>query len=158
MEYLGFILALIFFVAGMAGTILPILPGAPLIWFGMLIYGFFTGFSNLSFSFFLWQGMAVAMVFLIDYVANIWGVRKYGGSRHAVWGSLAGIFFGVIFMGPPGIIFGPFVGAIAGELLVRKPLNEAVRSGIGSLVGIIGSMAFKILVQGVMIIWFFISI
>lgn len=158
MEILGMTLAVILFIAGLAGTFLPVVPGAPLIWFGMLIYGITTGFANLSWSFFVLQALAVVLIFFVDYAANIWGVKKYGGSRNAVWGSIAGLFLGVILMGPPGIIFGPFIGALAGELVSQKPLNEAVKSGIGSLVGLIGSIAFKLVLEVGMIVWFFIAI
>ncbi len=158
MEILGLVLAVMFFVAGIAGTFLPVLPGAPLIWLGMLVYGITSGFASLSWSFYVWQGLAVVLIFFVDYAANVWGVRKYGGSRNAVWGSLTGLLLGVLFLGPAGIIFGPFIGALAGELISQKPLNDAVKSGVGSLVGLIGSVAIKLLLEAGMITWFFIAI
>ncbi|MFZ5649178.1 MAG: DUF456 domain-containing protein [Bacillota bacterium] len=158
MAILGLILAFLFFAAGLAGTILPALPGAPLIWLGMLIYGLFTGFKSLSLWFFIGQALAVGLVFFIDYAANAWGVRRYGGSRAAVAGSILGVLLGILVMGPLGIIFGPFIGAVAGELVVKKPFAYAVRTGVGSIIGMIGGMAFKLVVEAGMIIWFIAAI
>lgn len=158
MEVLGLIIAVLFFVAGLAGTFLPVLPGAPLIWLGMLIYGLMAGFENLSPGFFIAQALAVALVFFIDYAANAWGVRRHGGSSAAIMGSLIGLILGVILLGPLGIIFGPFVGAVAGDLVAQKPLASAVKSGVGTITGMIGGLAFKLVVEAGMIIWFFIAI
>lgn len=158
MTVLGLIIAILFFIAGVAGIVLPILPGAPLIWLGMLIYGFFAGFADLGVGFFIGQALAVGIVFLIDYAANVWGVRRGGGSKAAIWGSLAGMLAGVLIAGPLGIIFGPFLGAVAGELIVKKPLYLAIRTGIGTLIGMIGGLVFKLTVVAGMIIWFFVAI
>lgn len=151
----GLIIASIFFIAGMAGTILPVLPGAPLILIGMVIYGAFEHFTQLTWHFFLGQIILMLFVFGVDYLAGIWGVKKYGGSKAAVWGSVAGALFGLLLMGPLGIILGPFFGAVAGELLSQRSINQAVRSGVGTLVGFLGGALTKIILQSLMIIWFF---
>lgn len=158
MEIFAFIVAILFFAAGLAGTILPALPGAPLIWLGMLLFGLITGFEKLSAGFFIGQALAIALVFFIDYAANVWGVRRYGGSKAAVWGSLAGLVLGILLLGPLGIVFGPFLGAVAGELVAQKPLAPAVRSGVGSLIGMVGGLALKLVVEAGMIIWFFVAV
>lgn len=158
MTALGIILACLFFAAGIAGTVLPGLPGAPLIWAGMLVYGLFTKFNDLSTAFFVGQALAVALIFVIDYAAGAWGVRRYGGSRYAVIGSLAGILLGILLMGPAGIVFGPFVGAVVGELINKKTLDQAIRSGVGTLLGLAGGLVLKVGVEVGMIIWFFVAI
>ncbi len=152
------IVAVLFFAAGLVGTFLPVLPGAPLIWLGMLAYGLIAGFEKLSAGFFIGQALAVALVYFIDYAANVWGVRKYGGSRAAIWGSLAGLLAGLLLLGPVGIVFGPFAGAVAGDLVAQKPLSAAVRSGVGTIIGMIGALAFKLAVEAGMIIWFFVAV
>lgn len=158
MTALGIIIACLFFAAGIAGTLLPALPGAPIIWAGMLVYGLFTKFNDLSTIFFIGQALAVAIIFVIDYAAGAWGVRRYGGSRYAVIGSLAGILLGIVLMGPAGLIFGPFVGAVGGELINKKPFDQAIRSGVGTLLGLAGGMVLKVGVEICMIIWFFVAI
>ncbi|BAF59604.1 Uncharacterized protein conserved in bacteria [Pelotomaculum thermopropionicum SI] len=124
----------------------------------MLIYGIFVNFSNLPWTFYAGQGLAVILIFLIDYLAGIWGVRRYGGSGAAVWGSLIGGLLGVILLGPFGLIFGPFIGAIAGELYHKSPLEKAFQVGIGTIIGLLGSTVLKLAVEAVMIAWFFIKV
>lgn len=158
MSIAGMILAVVFFTIGVLGTILPALPGAPLIWLGMLIYGLFVDFQNLPLMFFIGQGLAVALIFLIDYLASIWGVKRYGGSREAVWGSVLGGLLGVIILGPFGLIFGPFIGAIAGELYRKSPFNKALEVGFGTLIGFLGGAVLKLAIEAVMIIWFFMAV
>lgn len=158
MYVIGLLMAILFFAGGLIGTILPGLPGAPMVWLGMLIYGLFVGFKGLTWGFFLGQGLAVALVFFLDYAANVWGVRRYGGSKYAVWGSLIGVMLGVILMGPVGIVFGPFIGAVAGELYAKQSFEKAVRVGLGTLLGLLGSTVLKLLVLAGMIIWFFATI
>lgn len=155
MGILAMTLAVICFIAGVAGSVLPVLPGAILIWVGMLLYGILTKFTTLNTFFFIGQALAVVLVYAVDYLAGIVGVKRFGGSRYAVYGSLAGVVFGIIIMGPAGIIFGPFIGAIAGELLNRQQLNTAIRSGIGTLVGLLGGTLLKLAIEVTMIIWFF---
>jgi len=67
---------------------------------------------------------------------------------------VAGIVLGIFILGPLGIIFGPFLGAVAGEIIAQKPLSAALRSGVGTIIGMVGGMAFKLVVQAGMIIWF----
>ncbi len=154
MDWVGLILALLFFVAGIAGTVLPVLPGAPLILIGIIVYGLFAGFEGMSWWFFLLQAVAVGLTFLIDYAANVWGVRRFGGGTAAVWGSIIGLLLGLILLGPLGIIIGPFIGAVLGELFRQQPLQKAIRAGFGSLVGLVGGTALKLMVELGMVIWF----
>ncbi|MDD4237659.1 MAG: DUF456 family protein [Desulfotomaculaceae bacterium] len=158
MSIVGMILAVVFFTIGVLGTILPALPGAPLIWLGMLIYGFFVKFQNLPLMFFVGQGLVVVLIFLIDYLASIWGVRRYGGSKEAIWGSVLGGLLGIILLGPFGLIFGPFIGAIAGELYRRSSIDKALEVGLGTLIGFLGGAVLKLAIEAVMIIWFFIQV
>lgn len=158
MSIIGIIIAVIFFTAGVLGTLLPALPGAPLIWLGMFFYGLIVKFNNLPWTFFLGQGLAVALIFLIDYLAGIWGVNRYGGSRTAAWGSVVGGLLGVLLMGPFGLIFGPFIGAVAGELYQKRPLEKAFQVGMGTVIGFLGGVVLKLAIEIVMIVWFFIRV
>lgn len=158
MAAVALFLAIVCFIAGVAGIILPVLPGPPLIWLGMLLYGLLTGFDRVTWSFLLVQAILVAATFGVDYLANVWGVRRYGGSRAAVWGGAAGVLFGVLLFGPAGIILGPFVGAFLGELLAGRSPTQAFRVGAGTLVGFAGGTALKLCLAGGMIVWFFVTI
>ncbi len=158
MSLLGLVLACLFFAAGLAGTVVPALPGAPLIWLGMLVYGLLTGFSSLGWSFYLGQALAMVLVLVLDYLAGAWAVRRYGGSGYAICGSMAGMVLGILVLGPMGIVFGPLAGAVIGELLARKSLPQAILAGWGSLVGLVGGTAIKLVLEAGMIIWFFSTI
>ncbi|MDD4169298.1 MAG: DUF456 domain-containing protein [Desulfotomaculaceae bacterium] len=158
MAIVGIIIAVVFFTVGIIGTILPLLPGAPLIWLGMLIYGLFVKFDNLSWSFFVAQGLVVALVFLIDYLAGVVGTKHYGGSKAAIWGSVLGGLIGTILLGPFGLIIGPFIGAAAGEFYRKNDLEQAIHVGIGTLIGFLGGTVLKLAVEVLMIVWFFITV
>ncbi len=158
MTELALILAVILFVLGLAGIVLPVLPGIILIYIGMLLYGFMTQFATLDANFFLLQGLVVLLAFGLDFVATAVGTKRFGGSKNAVWGAVIGIFIGLLLFGPFGIILGSFLGAIIAEILLGKNMNVAIRSGFGTLIGIIGATALKILIGVLMIIAFFLSI
>ncbi|MBU4532941.1 MAG: DUF456 domain-containing protein [Eubacteriales bacterium] len=148
-------IAVLFFAVGAIGIVFPIIPGIALIWLGMLVYGFLTGFETLTLAFFLGQAVGVALAFVVDYAANVWGVKRFGGSKAALWGSVIGILFGVLLLGPFGVIVGPFAGALAGELLAGGSPSRAVQVGIGTLIGFLGGTVLKFGIATVMIIWFF---
>jgi uncharacterized protein len=146
---------IILFVIGIIGTVLPLIPGVTLIWLGMLLYGFLTGFENLTISFFILQGLAALLVMAVDYVAAALGTKRFGGSKTAMWGAAFGLFLGIIVLGPIGIIFGPLLGALIGELLRGIPFERAILSSFGALVGLLGGIILKLLIEGVMIFSFF---
>jgi hypothetical protein len=158
MAPLASLVALLFFLAGLAGILLPILPGHPLIWVGMLVYGLLTGFERIGWSFLLWQGLLALAGVLVDYPASAWGARRYGGSRAAVWGAVAGALVGGLVLGPVGVVVGPFLGAVAGEFLVGRSSAQAFRAGIGTVVGFLGGLVLKLGLAAAMIIWFLAAI
>lgn len=157
MSELALILAVILFVLGLAGILLPVLPGIILIYIGMLTYGIMTQFATLDANFFLLQGLVVLFTFGLDFVATAVGTKSFGGSKNAIWGAVIGILIGLLLFGPFGIILGSFLGAVIAEVLLGKKMNLAIRSGFGTLIGIVGAAALKIFIGILMIIAFFIS-
>ena len=151
-------LAIVLFVIGMAGTILPILPGAVLVYAGILLYGFMTDFATLTMNFFLLQGLALLLIFAIDFLASAAGTKRFGGSRAASIGAILGTIVGLIIFGPFGIILGPFLGAVLAEILQGKKVEEAVRVGFGTLIGILGGTILKLIIEALMITALFLSI
>ena len=152
------IIAIVLFILGLAGTVLPVLPGAILIYAGMLLYGVMTGFATLDITFYIVQGLIFAFILVVDYLATVEGTRRFGGSKQAGWGAALGMIVGIIF-GPFGILLGPFLGAVAAEVLLRKTeLSKAVVIGFGTLVGLLGGTVIKLGVEILMIVYFFFKI
>ena len=150
--------AVILFVVGLAGTVLPVLPGAILIYGGMLLYGFMTGFATLDANFFLLQAMALIIIFAVDFLATAAGSKRFGGSKYATWGAILGTLAGLLIFGPFGIIIGPFLGATLAELIRGKKPNLAFRAGFGTLIGLLGGTVLKLGIEILMIVYFFLTI
>ncbi len=152
-HFWGFIASVPFIAAGFVGLVLPVLPDTVLIMCGFLIYGFITGFENLSLVFFIFQAMLVALSYLVEFVAAGFGVKMYGGSRAAVWGAVFGTLL-IFVIGPIGIIIGPLAGAVIGELLIGEQLKPALQAGFGGFVGFVGGTLAKSIICMVMVVWF----
>jgi uncharacterized protein YqgC (DUF456 family) len=135
---------------GLAGLLLPLVPGAPLLFLGLLLGAWAEGFRYIGvWSLLLLAGMA-ALTYVVEFVASILGVKKYGGSRRAMAGAALGGMAGM-FLGIPGILLGPFVGAVIGELSLQRTLDEASRAGFGTVVGLAIGVAGKLAIGITMI-------
>ena len=137
------LLAVLLLVAGLIGLFLPVLPGAPLIFAGLVIAAWAEDFHYAG----LWTVVLLAIITLltlgVDFWATIFGAKKFGASKRAVIGALIGLGIG-IFLGFPGIIFGPFIGAVVGELSAQKNLKQATRAGVGATIGLVLGAAIKL--------------
>lgn len=136
------IIGAILTVTGLSGLLLPVVPGAPLLFLGLLFGAWAENFRYVGVGTLLFLAAMAAMTYVVEYAASILGVRRYGGSKRAMAGAAAGGIIG-LFLGIPGILFGPFAGAVVGELSLRRSLNEAGRAGIGSVVGLAIGLAGK---------------
>ena len=132
--------------AGLAGTVLPFLPGVPLIYACIVVYGFFTGWEAYGLGAVTGWGIATLAAVLLDFYAGSIGARRYGASWAGTFGSVLGGIVGTLAAGLPGLIIGPFVGAAAGELIRGRSGREALRSGWGAIVGFIGGGLVKVAV------------
>lgn len=156
MEIIGWVLVLLFFAIGFIGLLYPIIPAVLFIFGGFLIYGMFFDFGDLPWWFWLIQSLFVILLFGADMLANAFGVKKFGGSKAGLWGSTLGLIIGPFVIPIAGILIGPFLGAIIAELVVnRSSPKQAVKSGIGSVVGFITSVFTKGIIQIVMVGLFF---
>ncbi|MCL0033491.1 DUF456 domain-containing protein [Thermodesulfovibrionales bacterium] len=154
MDWLGLTVALIIMFVGLIGMLIPLLPGAPLIILGMVVYGLFYEFGLFTWIFWVGQGLMLALVYVVDYIASVLGARYYGASSAAIWGCIIGGLAGLVILGPIGIVLGPLFGAIVGELISGRPPAYAVKAGIGALFGLAGGVAAKIIIGLGMIAWF----
>ena len=127
MDILLIILSFILILLGIIGSILPVLPGVPLSYAGIWVLHL-TQRVQFSTEFLIFWGIMVLLVQLLDYFIPIWGTKKFGGSKRGMWGSALGMLVG-IFIGPWGIIIGPFAGAVLGELTGGKETQAAIKAG-----------------------------
>lgn len=159
MEVVGWILVVACFMISFVGLVYPIIPGVLFLVGGFLLYGLFFSFSELSWWFWIIEILFVVLLFGADTLANAFGIKKFGGSNAGMWGSTIGLLIGPFVIPVAGILIGPFLGAVIAELIVKKrTFSEAVKSGIGSLVGFLTSTIVKAVIQIVMIIVFFMAI
>lgn len=142
---------------GFAGTILPVLPGTVMIYGGFLLYGLMTGFESLGWAFFLGQLILLGISYLVDFLASAYGVKIYGGSQAAIWGAVFGSLL-ILVIGPIGLLVGPLIGAVVGELYAGEELRRAFHCGFGSFIGLLGGTIIKLLIAAVMVGWFVLAI
>lgn len=155
-DVLIFLLAFLLLIGGVVGCVLPILPGAPLSYGGLLLLHL-TGRTDFSTAQLVSWLIIVIVLQVADYVTPILGSKYSGGTDFGNRGCMAGTILGLFFM-PWGIILGPFLGAVAGEMLGGRDLPHAIKAGIGSLVGfLLGTLmkvvvCFYFLVQGITVL------
>lgn len=159
MDIVAWILIIACFIIAFVGLIYPIIPSVVFILAGFIVYGLFYSFGDLPWWFWLIEILFVVLLFAADTVSNIVGVKKFGGSKAGMWGSTIGLLIGPFVLPFAGIILGPFLGAIIAELLVTKTnWQQAVKTGIGSLVGFLTSIVTKGTIQAIMIVLFIFTI
>lgn len=143
MEGLLMVLGGVLVLAGIAGAVLPALPGAPLVFGGLLLVAWADGFQKVGWFTLAVVGLLALLTFPLDLMAASLGAKRVGAS----WLALAGAAIGTIvgfFLGLPGLILGPFVGAVAGEYLSRRDLRQAGRVGVGTWIGFVIGVAGKL--------------
>ncbi|HEX4963709.1 MAG TPA: DUF456 domain-containing protein [Thermoanaerobaculia bacterium] len=128
---------------GIVGTVLPALPGAPLVFLGLLCGAWADGFKKVGW--FTLSILAILMVltFVVDFLASRWGAKRVGASWLALAGASVGTIVG-LFLGIPGLIFGPFLGAVLGEWISVRNLRQAGKVGMGTWLGMILGTAAKL--------------
>ncbi len=154
MEYVLIVLAILFALIGLAGAVLPVLPGAPISYGGLLLVWLLDESKVSETS--LWvMGVLMVVVTVIDYVAPIWLTKIGGGSKKGTVGATIGLVFGLFFM-PWGLILGPFLGALVGELSTSSSFGHALKVASLSFVAFILTTGFKViygLAALVMVVW-----
>lgn len=151
---LAFLVFLAAWLVALVGTFIPVVPATALLLIGGAASVWIKGYSGAPDAIFLGVLTVLTLVAsFADNIASAWGAGKYGGSKQAMWGAIAGSLAG-LFLGPLGILLGPLLGAFAAEtLLVRRPLDEAVRSAFGTLVGLLTGMAAKFVLNFLIGVW-----
>ena len=154
MDVVLIIIGIILLLIGFAGCIIPGIPGPPIAYIGLLIQVFKTE-NPFTTKFLIIWALIMVGVSLLDYIVPVIGTKKFGGSKRGVWGSVIGLFAGIFFFPPIGLIIGPFLGAFIGELTGGKETQSALKAGFGSFIGFITGVVLKLAVTGVMAYYFF---
>lgn len=144
------VLAAILTVVGLFGMLLPVVPGAPILFLGLLFGAWADDFRFVGLWTLLILALMTAMTYVVEFAASALGVKKYGGSNRAMIGAVVGGIVGM-FLGLPGILFGPFLGAVIGELSLQRSLDEASQAGFGTVVGMAIGLAGKLAIGIAMI-------
>lgn len=156
MEWIWIALGIILCVVAVAGSLLPALPGPPVAYAGLALQQLrdpapFDGQFLL-----IWAGITI-VVMILDYVIPIQGTKRFGGTKYGVWGCTIG-FLAAFWMGPIGVVVGPFVGAFIGELLAKQNSKNALKAAFGSFVGFLLGSFIKLVVCFMMLYYVIVSI
>ena len=150
MTPLLWVLSLILVGGGMAGVLVPGLPGTPLVFGGLLLAAWADGFQNVGVGTIVILAVVTILAFGVDFVSASLGAKRAGASREALIGAALGTLIGVFF-GFVGIVLGPFVGAVIGEFLARRNLGQAGRAGVATWIGFIFGIGVKLVLAFTMV-------
>lgn len=145
-----FVIAALLVLAGIVGIVLPALPGTVLIFAGLWLAAWADGFNHVGAVTIVLLAVLAAATYLVDVVAMALGMQRFGASRRAMAGAALGALVG-LFLGLPGLIIGPFLGAVVGELTEHRDLARAGRAGVMAWIGFVIGMAIKVAFGFVMI-------
>ena len=138
-----YVLGALSFALGVAGVVLPALPGAPLIARGAVLVAWAGNFQLVGWGAVIAVALISIVIFAVDYVATLLGAKAFGASRWAIVGGAIGLVVGM-FLGVPGIIFGPAIGAVAFEYAKNPDFGRAAKAGVGVLIGFVVGGAVKV--------------
>ena len=137
------VLATVLVLAGLVGLLLPVLPGPPLVFAGLLIAAWAEDFAYVGTGTLTLLAVLALLTYAVDFAATALGAKRFGASKRAVLGAAVGALVG-LFFGLPGILLGPFIGAVIGELTAQRGLGDAGRAGVGATIGLALGVAGKL--------------
>jgi uncharacterized protein YqgC (DUF456 family) len=157
MELLWWLIAIVLMAVGLIGTLLPVVPGAIIILAAAVLHQIMLG-SEKSVG---WWNIAALVVltllsYALEFAGGYFGAKRFGATKWGAFGATLGAIVG-LFYPFPGLIVGPVVGAIAGELVAGKRLVSAGRAGWGTLLGNLAGMLGKLTIALVMVSWFLVA-
>ena len=141
MEIILIVLSFLLVLGGLAGCVLPVLPGPPLAYIGMLLVHI-TDKAEFSWVQLVSWLVLVVVLQVLDYITPLLGSKYSGGSEHGNRGCVAGTILGLFFM-PWGIVLGPFLGAVLGEMLGGRDWEHALKAGFGTFLGVVFGVLLK---------------
>ena len=142
MEWL-WLIAIALMLIGVAGIVVPVLPGTPLLFCGMVLGAWIDDFGKVGVVAVAVLAVLAALAWAIDFAAGMLGTKLVGASTESMIGAGIGGVLG-LFGGIPGLIFGPVIGAAAGELYARRTAKQAARAGVAAGLGFVVALATKL--------------
>lgn len=142
-QILLYVLAALLIVIGIVGTIVPALPGVPVVYLGMFLAAWAGDFTQIGWVTLTVLGVLTALSLLVDLLASLLGAKRVGASGWALFGAAMGTLVGMFF-GIPGLILGPFVGAVLGELIAGSTVRRSTVVGVGAWLGFVFGTLAKI--------------
>lgn len=136
--------------AGIAGTVLPALPGTALVLAGVVLGAAIDGFARVGWGTVAFIAVLALLAWVLDYAAAVLGAKRVGASKEALVGAAIGTVAGV-FTGLVGLLFMPLVGAAAGEFFARRDAAHAARVGVATWLGIVAALVAKVVIAFVMV-------
>ena len=149
----AWVLAWLLVIIGLAGTLLPALPGTPIMLAGMALMAWLNDFARIGLGTLLGLTALTLLAQFLDFVATAEGARRFGAGRGAILGATLGLLVG-LFFGIPGMLLGPFIGAVIGHRLGEATLDDSVRAGVGASIGVLVGTVAKIVIGFLMLVWF----
>lgn len=149
-EITFYVLAGVLIVGGLAGSVLPALPGIPMVFGGIWLAAAVDDYQHLGLWWLLIIGAIGTAGVVIDFIASTLGARRVGASKRALWGAGLGTLVGMFF-GIPGLLFGPFVGALVGELSSGTSVLRSAHVGVGTWIGLLLGTLVKLVLSFVMV-------
>ena len=156
MELIIIIIGALLMLIGLAGAFLPVVPGLPFSYTGLLILQFMYAPFSITFMI-VWAVIVIVVGFILDNVIPAWATKKFGGSAYGVTGSVVGLIAGLFFP-PIGFVIGPLVGAFAGEIIAGNKSDKAFKSALGSFAGFMAATGLKVMAAGVMAYHYFANV
>lgn len=149
-EITFYVLAAVLIVGGLAGSVLPTLPGIPMVFGGIWLAAAVDDYRHLGLWWLLIIGAIATAGVVIDFIASTLGAKRVGASKRALWGASVGTIVGMFF-GIPGLLFGPFIGALVGELSSGTSVLRSAHVGIGTWIGLLLGTLVKLVLSFVMV-------
>jgi uncharacterized protein YqgC (DUF456 family) len=156
MQIVQIVFSFLFLITGLIGSILPVIPGPPISYLGLLLLQW-SGRGDFTVTFLVTWALVTAAVMVMDFFLPAWLTKRFGGSRKAVIGSVLGLITGMVFFAPYGIILGPFLGALAGEVINTKiaknnaGFGKALKAALGAFVAFIVGTGAKLCICMIML-------
>ena len=158
MNTAAFVICLILILIGIAGAIIPMVPGIPLVFAAIAAYGWIEGFNTIGIKYIIVLAAITVFSLLVDYLSSYLGAKYMGAGKGGQIGAVIGVILGIFILPPLGIFIGPFLGAWIGELISGKDYKEAAKNALGTIIGLFTGMLFQLIVSIIMLISFLVMV